>query len=283
MGKLTKQQIVERLQLLRDEGISVAHRLTKPDEDGEVIARPAESYHFLKWHRDTLAAMRHIFGRNARFVQEFEAIRFVQIRPTRSYADQFWAGYTEARALLESIIQEIEEYCTDDMVSTPSSVAEQNESGQVKPATRDVFIVHGHDDGLKQSVVRVINELGLNPIILHEKPDQGRTIIEKFDAYGQVSYAVALFTPDDVGESVDKAENLKPRARQNVVFELGYFIGRLGRKNACALTKGNVELPSDYSGVVYISADSADWRFRLARELQAAGFDVDANRLLSQL
>ncbi len=108
--------------------------------------------------------------------------------------------------------------------------------------------------------------------------------MEKFDAYGNVSYAVALFTPDDVGESVTKVktlEDLKPRARQNVVFELGYFIGRRGRSNACALVKGQIDLPSDYSGVIYIPVDDAGaWRYTLVRELRAAGFEVDANRLL---
>ncbi len=285
--KLTKQQIVERLRLLLDQGIALAVTLTGPDENGEEIVRPAESYHFFRWHKDTLAAMRHIFGPSARFVQEFEAIRFVHDKGTRSYrsyADQFWVGYAEARALLESIIREVEEFWDENMVSTPSAVAEQNESGQVKPATRDVFIVHGHDDGFRQTVARVLHQLELNPIILHEKANEGKAIMEKFDVYGNVSYAVALFTPDDLGAAkgkVNSLDDLRPRARQNVVFELGYFIGRRGRSNACALVKGQLELPSDYSGVIYIQVDDAGaWRYTLVRELRAAGFEVDANRLL---
>lgn len=117
-------------------------------------------------------------------------------------------------------------------------------------------------------------------MILQEQPDQGRTIIEKFEQYAQVNFAVVLFTPDDVGGL--EAENLRPRTRQNVIFELGYFIGKLGRERVRVLVKGDIEIPSDYSGVLYISLDDAGgWQMALFRELKSAGFDVDANRIFS--
>jgi predicted nucleotide-binding protein len=116
-------------------------------------------------------------------------------------------------------------------------------------------------------------------VILHERPDKGRTIIEKFEDYSDVQFAAVLLTPDDMGKARDD-DNLKPRARQNVIFELGFFIGKLGRENVCALHKGDVEILSDYQGVVWKSMEGDGWRFELAKELRAAGFDIDANRLL---
>ena len=117
-------------------------------------------------------------------------------------------------------------------------------------------------------------------MILAEQASRGRTIIEKFEAH-QVSFAVALLTPDDAGSLAIERTDSRPRARQNVIFELGFFIGRLGRERVRALTKGEVEIPSDYSGVEYIPLDvGGGWKLHLVRELKAAGFDVDANRAL---
>lgn len=140
-----------------------------------------------------------------------------------------------------------------------------------------VFIVHGQDDGARESVARFIGQLGLKPIILHEQPNRGRTIIEKLEGHSSVGFAVVLLTPDDVGGR-DK-ETLRPRARQNVILELGFFCGTLTRARVCALHKGDIELPSDFDGVVYIPFDTEDgWRLRLAREMKEAGLPVDLNK-----
>ncbi|MGQ3314402.1 TIR domain-containing protein, partial [Reyranella sp.] len=113
-------------------------------------------------------------------------------------------------------------------------------------------------------------------IILHEQANQGRTIIEKIEAHGDVGFAVILLTPDDVG-AVKGGEPL-PRARQNVLLELGYFVGRLGRSRVCALKRGDIEVPSDFGGVVYEPFDAGgSWKQALSRELEAAGFDIDWN------
>ncbi|MBW0004225.1 MAG: nucleotide-binding protein [Hyphomicrobiales bacterium] len=144
------------------------------------------------------------------------------------------------------------------------------------PAARKVFIVHGHDEGSRESVARFLGQLKFEPIILHEQADQGRTIIEKIEAHSDVGFAVILLTPDDVG-SVQGGE-LQARARQNVLLELGYFVGRLGRSRVCALKRGDIEVPSDFGGVIYQAFDSGGaWKQALSRELQAAGFDVDWN------
>lgn len=147
-----------------------------------------------------------------------------------------------------------------------------------------MFIVHGHDEELKQTTARFLERLNLNPVILHEQADRGRALLQKFRDHAIVSFAVALFTPDDLGEVATKVkvlEDLKFRARQNVVLEFGYFVGTLPEGYAVALVKGDVDLPSDLAGVLYIRVDDGgSWKYWLVKELQAAGFDVDANRVL---
>lgn len=142
--------------------------------------------------------------------------------------------------------------------------------------SRNVFVVHGHDEGARESVARYLEKLGFKAIVLHEQASEGRTIIEKVEAHSDVGFAVVLLTPDDVGGK--SADTLNPRARQNVILELGYFVGKLGRNRVCALKRGAVEVPSDFDGVVYVSfEDGSDWRRALAQELQAAGHRVDWN------
>jgi hypothetical protein len=152
------------------------------------------------------------------------------------------------------------------------------------PSAKDIFIVHGHDEAMKAKAARTLEKLGLAPIILHEKPNQGRTIIEKFSDYSAVGFAVVLLSPDDVGRLRSAPPDaLRPRARQNVIFELGFFLGRLGRDRVLALyaPTEDFELPSDYSGVLFVPFDpSGRWQFDLVKELKAADYDVDANVLL---
>ena len=130
-------------------------------------------------------------------------------------------------------------------------------------------------------MARFVEKFGLNAIILHEKPNKGRTIINKFEDYSEVGFAIVLLSPDDIGASKNDRDKLKDRARQNVVFELGFFLGRLGNQRVCAVRKGDVEFPSDYQGVLWINMDKGNtWQLDLARELKAAGYDIDLNRLL---
>jgi predicted nucleotide-binding protein len=151
------------------------------------------------------------------------------------------------------------------------------------PSSRRVFVVHGHDEAVKQAVARTLERLGLEPIILHELPDKGRTIIEKLEAStADVGYAVVLITPDDMGGPRSAPpESYRQRARQNVLVELGVFLGKLGRSRVTVVYHPDVEMPSDY-GVLFKKWDGADgaWGFELAKEINAAGIPVDLNRLL---
>lgn len=174
---------------------------------------------------------------------------------------------------LESILERLELY------QEPASPAAPTPDRNIArgPKSR-VFIVHGHDDAAKEAVARFVERLRLDPIILHEKPTAGRTIMEKLEHYGVVDFAVVLLTPDDIGAAKSDSASLRPRARQNVVLELGFFIGLLGRAHVCALHKGGLELPTDFVGVGYVAMDDAGgWKSLLARELREAGFQVDMN------
>jgi len=154
----------------------------------------------------------------------------------------------------------------------------------VKPKSNQIFIVHGHDNEMKETVARVLTNIGLEPIILHEQANLGRTIIEKFESCSEnVSFAVVLLSPDDFGYKKDQPpESAMLRARQNVILELGYFMGKLGRKNVVALNKGGTdfEVPSDILGILYISFDPYNgWKLALAKELETAGYEIDFRKL----
>ncbi len=147
--------------------------------------------------------------------------------------------------------------------------------------SKKVFLVHGHDVSAREYVARFLEKLQLTPVILHEQANEGRTIIEKFEAHTDVGYAVVLLTPDDVGASASSPDKLCKRARQNVILELGYFTGKIGRRRVCGLFKPGVEVPSDLHGVLFIELDSqGGWRTKLAQELVGAGMKFDLQGLL---
>jgi predicted nucleotide-binding protein len=187
-------------------------------------------------------------------------------------------GKERAIALLNQVIRTLENRLTDfdeikgevdQVVAAPA------------PASREIFIVHGHDSPAKAEVARLIEHAGLTPVILHEQPNAGRTIIEKFEDHGGAAgFAVVVLTPDDVGGS--DAEHLQPRARQNVIGVMFWFAGRLRRNRVCALKKGDIEMPSDFAGVGYTDMDDRGaWKAELLRELKAAGYEVDWGKALA--
>ena len=145
-----------------------------------------------------------------------------------------------------------------------------------------VFLVHGRAEAPKHEVARWLRDVGLHPTILHEQPNHGRTIIEKFDDEADgVGYAVVLATGDDEAREKGGVE-LRSRPRQNVILELGFFLGKLGRDRVAVLREPELEFPSDYDGVVYIDLDvSGGWKLKLARELESAGLRIDHSKLTS--
>ena len=150
--------------------------------------------------------------------------------------------------------------------------------------TKKIFIVHGHDEEMKQAAARTLSSIGLEPIILHEQANEGKTVIEKFEKHADVGFAVVLLSPDDFAYRKDAGpRSARPRARQNVILELGYFVAKLGRAKVVPLYRdgSDIELPSDIAGVIYTPYDRAGtWKHQLVKELKAAGYDVDANKLV---
>lgn len=136
---------------------------------------------------------------------------------------------------------------------------------------KKIFIVHGRDNESKQELSRYIESLGIEVIILHEQASSGMTIIEKIEHYSnEVGFAFVLYTACDHGRGIHETKvHPKNRARQNVVFEHGYLMAKLGRKNVCALVKGEIETPNDISGVVYVALDQAGaWKIEVNKELK---------------
>ena len=267
MARPSKAKAIERLQKVLNE-IPALVKLERGSNE------------FKKWHRDTRVAIENTFVNEPSKIKDFSKIRYspwaiTSGTPDHEFQRAYVRGLGTAGAMLESMIEEVEEYWDDEDQEPKSYINSTNR----RMNTNEIFVIHGRDNETKETIARFLEQLDLKPVILHEQSSQGRTIIEKFEQYAQVGFAVALLTPDDVGSLQEDAWNPKSRARQNVIFEFGYFIGRLGRKRVCALTKGDVEIPSDYAGVVYISLDDAGgWKNNLIKELKGAGIDVDANR-----
>ena len=222
--------------------------------------------------------IRRICGKDSEYGNDLGRISFTPMyapAPDHAKVDAWRNGTGRLRNLINTIKEEIVLFDgPQDMVPTST--------GQESTQNHAVFVVHGHDEELKQSVARTIERLGLDPIILHEKPNKGRTIIEKFHDYSSVGFAVCLLSADDIGRAVSAKED-SYRARQNVVFELGFFLGRLGRERVAAIYKPHeqFELPSDYSGVLFIEYDQdGAWRFKLAKELKACGYSLNVESIL---
>ena len=191
------------------------------------------------------------------------------------YKESFNKGKKELIKLLKVAVAEMQ----------INEIEEKNVKNQeVHNNSNKIFIVHGHNDLMKNEVARTIDNLKLKPIILHEQPNKGRTIIEKFTEYTDVAYAIVLFSADDIAYPKSKSpDNAQYRARQNVIFELGFFIGKLGRERVIVLHEAGVDIEvlSDYHGVLYVIYDTLGaWKTKLVQELRESGIPVDANKIV---
>ncbi len=213
-----------------------------------------------------------------------------QVCSDRTLATEYLEQTTKPRQLVSNLAEDVRVYresCEEKILRLESIrerielYAEQETDSVSTDESNAVFIVHGRDEAAKEAMARFIESLGLRAIILHEQPHKGMSLLDKFERNAFAGFAVVLLTPDDMGALQEDAAAPRPRARQNVWFELGYFIGRLGRDRVCTIVKGDVEIASDYYGVGYIKmTDDDGWRRLVARELRAAGIAFDAERIL---
>lgn len=263
----------------REKSLALLRRVLERVSSVENIKRYSPEHE--KWERNARNAVSFVFGKKSQQLKDLDSALEPYSRESKIYldskADAFRQVSPSITTFLETMIEEVEDW-EQDVGLEPSDGPKE---APMSPQDKNIFIIHGHDAGAKEEVARFLSKLGLNPIILHEQANQGKTVIEKFEQHADVSFAIALLTPDDVGASNTERKRLRPRPRQNVLFEFGYFIGKLGRSHVCGLIKGDVEKPSDYSGVLYINFDAAGaWKMELLKELRAAGLQVDANTIL---
>jgi len=258
-----------RLQTMRDKG----HKL--------LSNRPLTENAANTWANSTLEYIKQTFGSDSSHITTFCGMPRIRISNGgpdvyTEYDEQEDAEQLAKRVqVLHHLIDQI-----DTELELSGSVGSQPDSDGTRSAVtrNEIFIVHGRDVSVLHEVARFLEKLGQDVVVLHELPNKGRTIIEKFEEYADVAFAIVLLTPDDVGAIATARDELRHRARQNVIFELGYFIGRLGRRKVCGLYLEGVDLPSDYDGVLYTKFDATGaWRLELAKELKAAGLAVDLN------
>lgn len=182
----------------------------------------------------------------------------------------FIKSLQKKKKLLEGFIEQLEAFRSIEEVSVTAITKNLS--------SRKVFIVHGHSEQAKTELELILTRLKFKPIILHKQANEGLiTIIEKLEKHSSdVGFAFVLLTPDDKGCQNGQENNLLPRARQNVIFEFGLLVSKLGRNRVCYLRTGNVEVPSDLDGAIYLSFNNSvnEIELKIVKELRAAGYDV---------
>ena len=229
------------------------------------------------WNRYNIELLSCQFSTQAiaeEYDREDKPIKTLAINETlRAKISYFYNGVDEKLNRINSIIDRLE------IIPVLPQLASEKKSVLTRDMTK-ILIAHGHLEVPKLHVARFIEKLGFEAIILHEQVSRNKTLIEMLEFYSNVGFGVAIYSPCDVGAQRGEEDQLMGRARQNVVFEHGYLIGKLGRENVLPLITGSVEIPSDVSGIVYTDMDKEDWRSILAKELNAAGYEFDMNKAL---
>lgn len=267
-----KQEILDRLQIFKD-------RLQS--DVAQAFANRGEEFgreRFSAWRRQLSKFLdEHLPGQSSELDAKLD--HSVMYRG-RSETDFDFFARMDGKPSLAFIDSLIIDITNDEFDFAPHKPSEKAVASKAEKPSMRVFIVHGHDHLLLTKAARFVEKLGYEPVILHEQANKGMTIIEKIEANTDVGFAIVLYTEDDKGNSASEADagKLNFRARQNVVFEHGYLMSKLKRAKVVPLMAGRVELPSDISGVVYV--DDTNWQIDIAKEMKAAGYDVDFNRLI---
>src|SRR5216683_3219775 len=253
---VTAEQGVRLLRVQREKALAL------------LSGRPVQRAVCDAWDNTTREFLIKCFGEGSGNLQRFDWAGAYDIPPTGAPPDESDANTLRKKLyILASCIEQL-----DAQLELAPAADEPS-----REAASGVFLVHGRNEGVQETVARFVESLGLRVTILHEQPNAGRTLIEKFEDHSDVGFAVVLLTADDVGGLRGApADSQRPRARQNVILELGFFLGKLKRRKVCALYEDGVELPSDYDGVAFVPLDAAGaWRLKLAKELKVAGLPVD--------
>lgn len=276
--KVPKARLRELIARAIDEGNQLLREAEEEVTDAESFRRWTEDRE--RWDARTRQALSS--GLSGDFADEFRAAATGAIfRVVGQTDDETFEHSQEAIRRGINVLRSIDERL--EFLAEPSAFADQGPFVESPaPDARQVFVVHGRDHAARDRVARFVDRLGLEAIILDEQSNRGRTLIEKFEQHAlNVGYAIVLLTPDDFGRGPDESAwpDAPNRARQNVILELGYFMGVLGRARTAALFVAGVELPSDIHGLLYIPLDDGSWALRLAKEMRDAGLPVDLNAI----
>lgn len=254
----------------------------------DLIHKDKDSGEFKAWHAGVLRILDRLFKTNSREYKDFSSIQFYN--PTALFSEyEYRRGIQQAKVTLEGYIEQLEGIEPTQSDSLPSMISKKEDEklNITSPKSENVFIVHGHDDVPKLELERMLShDFGLNPIILHRQVDQGRTLIEKLEANTEdIGYAFIILTADDVGMEKEIYDNprkypgqgLNLRARQNVILELGYFIGKIKRRNVCCIHKDNIEIPNDVLGIAYKKYHEhiTELYKEIRDELEASGYKIN--------
>lgn len=277
-SSVTLTSVVSKLNAVILSGRDLAGRLSTSLLMPEEVKGLADEY--ISWENQNLLLLRSLFVDNRFFHQYIESTNGFD--KDFSDAREFGLCYEKLPRVINAQVRSIEAI---KFIIEPEQCGNMSKSEgnycSVGANSRKVFVVHGHNEQLREKAARLIENLGMEPIVIVDEPGSTKTVIEKIEGNSDVGFTIVLMTGDDIGYKKGEDDNKKERARQNVVFELGYFIGKLGRGRVACLYDKNIELFSDIYGFYPIEIDSGEaWRFKLAEELKKAGFSIDANKLL---
>ncbi len=263
-----------------DEKIEILNNLLEDSKN--LKTQDSSSSEFKTWGHKVKRGLSKIFGENSFEYKTFSDLKFYY-SPGIIVGGVDYSSYDRESFInaYEVTMNNLADY-KKEFEKEKLKIVKKNKKTNNKVFDNRVFIVHGHNNEAKDSLSNFLRKIKLDPIILHEQISGGLTIIEKLEKYSEVEGAIALFTADDMGKS-KKEEELKNRARQNVVFEAGMFLGKLGRNRLIILKEKGVSDISDLDGILYIDIDSNNsWHFQVAKELKAMGYkQIDLNDVLT--
>lgn len=271
----TKSRIQERIQ----KGLELKQAQINSRE-----ALDAAKNDFSKWNSFNAELLKRIFS-TEELAEEYSRwirISVVAMRETslgEKIAD-LYKNIDQKIHRIDSIIERLELIPLNN--ASTSAAVPADESNQSSAKTKKVFVVHGHDEIVKTNLEVFLREIGLEPVVIHRQADEGLTIIEKFEKHSDVGYAFILLTPDEIAcikadeSEDDNARQKEFRARPNVIFEFGYFVGKLGRSRVCCLYTGDVSLPSDVSGMIYKKFTNGieEVAYSIIKDLKASGYAI---------
>lgn len=263
-----KEQALRLIRVLRRD---LSNRYDQARKLGILMSTPMSAVETLKsWETRAVSEIsRKISPTEA---QNFEAERLNNY----SYISPFNILETQIKKYDEFLIDlaiEIEQHPNGVLaIASPDTVYEEQKLTTDSSKENVVFIVHGHDEPNLYKLKELLrDEYGLTPIVLSSRPGSGKTIIEKFEAEAKkAAFSFVLLTPDDI---IRKDDREYSQARPNVIFELGWFYGKLGRERVCILFKKGTEIHSDLSGISYVefTEDVRGKALEIKRELVTGG------------